>query len=72
MTAITLPLKKFPGQMGGQNVSLGGLWIAQPLMLIIATPIACYSVLESPQNPLIVIMVLLPFIWPGFLNWPIS
>ena len=65
MTAITLPLKKFPGQMMDREIYFGGLKTAQPLVLTISIPFALYTVTVSNSSSPAWLMIfsLMPLIW---------
>jgi len=65
MTAITLPLKKFPGQTMDREIYFGGLKTAQPLVLIISIPFALYALIFSyASSPdWLMIFSLMPLIW---------
>ena len=65
MTAITLPLKKFPGQTIEREIYFGGLKTAQPLVLATLTLFAFYALrLSMSRTPvLVMIFSLMPLIW---------
>lgn len=65
MTAITLPLKRFPGQTMDREIYFGGLKTAQPLVLTISIPFALYTLtISNSSSPAwLMIFSLMPLIW---------
>ena len=65
MTAITLPLKKFPGQTIDREIYFGGLKTAQPLVLTISIPFTLYTmIISNSSSPAwLMIFSVMPSIW---------
>lgn len=65
MTAITLPLKKIPGQSTRLPTFFGGRKITAPMVLLLTTPFNIYLYIRLSQRILLYysLICLLPYFW---------
>ncbi len=64
MTAITFPLKRFPGNFGKRHISFGGWFFVQPLVLMATAPsvaIVCIDLCRGSMPSML--LGVLPFVW---------